>query len=260
MLSLIPLLVAIGSLVIGSAKINKLIGEAKANAQEIILKAKNKAVKALDELKKEEIRREEEARNIRQHLQKKDEILDERISKLEENEKDLRKKAETVRDIKIELEKLKENEIKKLEKISKLSQDQARKEIISLIEDKNKEEIFAKIQKLEKHGKEELEKKAKDIIVSTMQRLASNHTAEATTTSVSLPSDDIKGKIIGKEGRNIKTLEKLTGVEVIIDDTPETILISGFNPIRRHIKQNRKLIRKLKKLERQLFMMLVLLV
>ncbi|MFH2014103.1 MAG: ribonuclease Y [Patescibacteria group bacterium] len=254
MLNLIPLLVAIGSLVLGSvlgyfarqsiakrqahtaeAKIDRLVGEAKANAQEIILKAKDKAVKALDELKREESRREQEARNIREHLQKKEESLDVRITKLETEEKELREKAEKVKLIKTELERLKDNEIKELEKISKLSEDQAKKEILRLIEDKNKEEIFARIQKLEKHGKEELEKKGQDIMVSAMQRFASSQTAEATTTSVNLPNDDIKGKIIGKEGRNIRTLERLTGVEVIIDDTPETILISGFDPVRRYI-------------------------
>ncbi|MBU3922955.1 ribonuclease Y [Patescibacteria group bacterium] len=254
MLNLIPLLVAIGSLVLGSvlgyfarqsiakrqahtaeAKIDRLVGEAKANAQEIILKAKDKAVKALDELKREESRREQEARNIREHLQKKEESLDVRITKLETEEKELREKAEKVKLIKTELERLKDNEIKELEKISKLSEDQAKKEILRLIEDKNKEEIFARIQKLEKHGKEELEKKGQDIMVSAMQRFASSQTAEVTTTSVNLPNDDIKGKIIGKEGRNIRTLERLTGVEVIIDDTPETILISGFDPVRRYI-------------------------
>jgi len=254
MIELIPLIVAIGSLIVGSilgyfarqsiakrqahtaeAKLNKLITEAKSQAQEIVLKAKDKAVKALDEIKKEETRREEETRRVQQRLEKKEEILEIKTNKLEVERNELKDKVERVREIKSELERLKEEEIRILEKIAKLSQSQAKKELLKLIEDRNKEEVFARIQKLEKFGKEELEKKARDIMVSTLQRYASSQAGDVTTTTVSLPNDEIKGKIIGREGRNIKTLERLTGVEVIIDDTPETILVSGFDPIRRQI-------------------------
>ena len=254
MTELIPLLVAIGSLIIGSilgylarqsiakrqahtaeAKINKLIGEAKAQAQEIILKAKDKAVKALDEIKKEEVQRQEEFRGTRQRLEKKEEVVETKASRLEEEEKELKERVEKVRAIKIELEQLKEDRIKNIEKIARLSQAQAKKELLKLIEDKNKEEIFAKIQKLEKYGKEELEKKAQDVMVSALQRYGASQAAEITTTTVNLPNEEIKGKIIGREGRNIRTLERLSGVEIIIDDTPETIIISGFDPIRRQV-------------------------
>ncbi len=254
MIELIPLLVAIGSLIIGSilgyfarqsiakrqahtaeAKIDKLVGEAKAQAQEIILKAKDKAVKALDEIKKEEAQRQEEFRGTRQRLEKKEEVVETKASRLEEEEKELKERVEKVRAIKIELEQLKENQIKTIEKIARLSQAQAKKELLKLIEDKNKEEIFAKIQKLEKYGKEELEKKAQDIMVSTLQRYGASQAAETTTTIVNLPNEEIKGKIIGREGRNIRTLERLSGVEIIIDDTPETIIISGFDPVRRQV-------------------------
>ncbi|MBD3282491.1 MAG: ribonuclease Y [Candidatus Portnoybacteria bacterium] len=251
---LIPLLVAIASLIVGSilgyivrqsiakrqahtaeAKINKLVGEAKSQAQEIVLKAKDKAVKALEEIKKEEAEKERELRKIQERLNNKEEFLDSRSSKLEKREKELRKKIEKVRGIKEEIERMRDEEIKKLENIGKLSQDEAKKEILKLTEEKNKEEIFHKIQKLEKEGKEELEKKARDIMTSALQRYASSQVADVTTTIVDLPNDDIKGKIIGREGRNIKTLERLTGVEIIIDDTPETIIISGFDPIRRQV-------------------------
>lgn len=217
------------------AKIDKLITEAKTQAQEIILRAKDKAVKALDEIKKETARREEEYRKTNQRLERKEESLEAKSISLENQEKDLREKVERVREIKTELEKLKENEITKLEEIGTLSQDQAKKEILKMVEEKNKEEIFSKIQKLERQGKEELEKKAQNIMVMALQRYSSSQAAEVTTTTVSLPSDEIKGKIIGREGRNIRTLERLTGVEIIIDDTPETLIISGFDPIRRQI-------------------------
>jgi len=253
-IGLISLLVAIGSLIAGSilgylarqsiakrqadtaeSKIDKLITEAKAQAQEIILKAKDKAVRALDEIKKEEVRREEEFRKTNQRLARKEELLESKAISLDKEENDLKEKVEKVREIKTELERLKEEEIKNLEQIAKLSQEEAKKEILKSIEEKNKEEIFTRIQKLEKFGREELEKKAQDIMVSALQRYASSQAADVTTTTVTLPNDEIKGKIIGREGRNIKTLERLTGVEVIIDDTPETLLISGFDPVRRQI-------------------------
>lgn len=217
------------------AKIDKLISEAKTQAQEIILKAKDKAVKALNEIKEEELRREEEFRRMRQRQEKKEEILDEKDRKIEKEQGELLLKVEKVKEIKVQVEKLKEEEIKSLEKISNLSQEQAKEEILKMVEQKNKEEIFAKIQKLERSGKEELDKRAIDIMVSSLQRYSSSQATETTTSVVNLPNEEIKGKIIGREGRNIRTLERLTGVEVIIDDTPETIIISGFNPIRRQI-------------------------
>ena len=253
-IGLIPLIVAIAALVVGSllgyvarqsiakkqantaeSRIEKLVNEAKAQAQEIILKAKDKAVKALDEIKKEEIRRQDEYRRTQSRLEKKEETLDAKDKKLEGVEKDFQEKVEKVRIIKTELETLKQREIEILEKISKLTGEEAKQQILKSVEEQNKEEIFSKIRKLERDGKEELEKKANEIMVTALQRYASSQAGEVTTTTVTLPNDEIKGKIIGREGRNIKTLERLTGVEVIIDDTPETLIISGFDPTRRQI-------------------------
>lgn len=253
-IGLIPLIVAIGASVMGSilgylarqsiakrqantaeSRIEKLVNEAKVQAQEIILKAKDKAVKALDEIKKEEIRRQDEYRRTQTRLEKKEESLDAKDKKLENVEKDFQEKVEKVRNIKTELETLKQQEIGTLEKISKLSEEEAKQQILKTVEEQNKEEVFARIKKLERDGKEELDKKANEIMVTSLQRYASSQAAEVTTTTVTLPNDEIKGKIIGREGRNIKTLERLTGVEVIIDDTPETLIISGFDPTRRQI-------------------------
>lgn len=253
-IGLIPLLVATIALIVGSllgylarqsiarrqantaeAKIEKLVNEAKTQAQEIILKAKDKAVKALDEIKKEEIRRQEEYRRAQTRLEKKEEALDAKDRKLENEEKEFQEKIEKVKEIKIELETLKQQEIETLEKISKLSEEEAKQQILKSVEEQNKEEIFARIKKLEKENKDELEKRANEIMVTVLQRYASSQAGEVTTTTVTLPNDEIKGKIIGREGRNIKTLERLTGVEVIIDDTPETLIISGFDPTRRQV-------------------------
>ena len=254
MTELIPLFVAIGGLVIGSvlgyytrrsiarrqaktveAKVDKLISEAKNEARDIIFKAKEKAVKALDELKREEQRRRDEYSRTRRRVEQREELLDKKEADLKRGEEEVKLKIEQVKKVKEEINELREQEIKKLEKISKFSQDKAKEELLKLVEIQYQKDLFEQLKKLEGGRKEELEKKAQEIMVSAMQRFNTSQIVEATTTTVSLPSDDMKGRIIGKEGRNIKALERLTGVDVIVDETPETIIISGFDPVRRQV-------------------------
>ena len=254
MIELIPLFAAIIGLVAGSilgyyarrsiakrqartleAKIDKLISEAKNEARDIIFKAKEKAIKAIDELKKEEQRRGSEYSKTQRRLEGKEELLDQREGKIKQEENDLVLKIEQVKKVKEEINELKEEETKKLEKIAEFSRDKAKEELLKLIETQSQKDLFEQIQKVEKNRREEVEKKGREIMVSAMQRLDTSQVIEATTTRVTLPSDEMKGRIIGKEGRNIKTLERLTGVDVIVDETPETITISGFNPVRRQI-------------------------
>lgn len=254
MIELIPLFVAIGGLVTGSvlgyyarrsiakrqaktveAKVDKLISEAKNEAKDIIFKAKEKAVRALDELKREEQRRRDEYLRTRKRLEQREESLDRKESEIKKEEEDLKIKVEQVRKVKDEINKLREKEIKKLENISELSRDRAKEELLKQIETQYQKDLFEQLKKLESGRKEELEKKAQEIMVSAMQRFDASQVIEATTTTVSLPSDDMKGRIIGKEGRNIKALERATGVDVIVDETPETIIISGFDPVRRQV-------------------------
>ena len=217
------------------SKVNKLISEAKSQAQDIIFKAKEKAVKALDELKREELRRRNEYSSTRRRLEQKEEALEKRELDFNKKEEDLKSKIDKIRDIKEEIEQIKNKEIKQVEKVSGYSQKKAKEELLKLIEEQSQKDLFEEIKKLDTVKKEAIEKKAQEIMATTIQRLATSQVSEITTTSVSLPSDDLKGRIIGKEGRNIKTLERLTGVEIIVDETPETILISGFDPVRRQI-------------------------
>ena len=254
MTELIPLFVAVIGLVVGSVlgyytrrsiikrrarnvetKVDKLISEAKNEASGIILKAKEKAAKAIDELKREEQQRRDEYSVTRKRLEQREGLLDQRTAESKKEEEDLKLRIEQVKKIKDEINALKEEEIKKLEKISKLSQDKAKEELLKLIEIQYQKDLFEQLKKMEGMRKEELEKKAREIMVLAMQRFDASQIAEATTTTVSLPNDEMKGRIIGKEGRNIKTLERLTGVDIIVDETPETIVISGFNPMRRQI-------------------------
>ena len=254
MSNLIPLLVAMGGLIVGSvlgyyarrsiakrqsqtveAKLEKLISEAKIEARDIIFRAKEKAVKALDELKKEEQRRSDEYAKTRRRLEQREELLDRKESEVKNEERNLKLRVEQVKKVREEINELREKEIQNLEKISGFSRDKAKEELLKFAETQYQKDLFEQLKKLEGGGREELEKKAREIMATAMQRFDASQITEMTTTTVSLPSDEMKGRIIGKEGRNIKTLERLTGVDVIVDETPETIVVSGFDPVRRQV-------------------------
>jgi ribonuclease Y len=166
-------------------------------------------------------------------LEKREEVIDQKMAELERGKNILEQRAEEIRKIKKEVEESRKKELSRLEKIAGLSKEQAKKVLLQLTEEENRDLVSQRMAKIEKEGQEELEKKAKSIMTQAIQKYAGSHAAEISTTTVSLPSDDVKGRIIGREGRNIKTLEKLTGVEIIVDDTPEAVVISGFDPIRR---------------------------
>jgi len=215
--------------------LRKKIAQVKRNAEEIISKAEEKAARLIEETKKDiasQRRRLFEAENL---LLKREKILGEKTANLEEREKEFNEKVEKLKEIKKSLEGLRQEAIKKLEKISKLSRDQAKKELLENVENEYQKEILERMEKLEKEGIERYERKAKEILALAIQKCALSQAQELTTTILNLPSDEIKGKIIGKEGRNIRTLEKLTGTEVIIDDTPEVVVISAFDPVRRQV-------------------------
>jgi ribonuclease Y len=161
--------------------------------------------------------------------------LKRKIYEVERKEKELGEQLEKVKKEKEEIESLKNQVKEKLEKIAGIKKEEAKKEILNEIEKEVKQEALERIKKLEKEGEERFKKRAREILASTIQRLTLPVVQETTTTTVILPNEEIKGKIIGKEGRNIKALENLTGVEILIDETPETVTISGFDPIRRQI-------------------------
>ncbi len=227
---------------IASARVNQaesraqtLLSEAKSKSQDALIEAKNTAFKILEDAKKEEKERNSQLARIENILTKKESELEHKERDLLSEKETLKSKAAELVAIKTELEHGRAKQIAELERISDLKQEEAKKELISEIEEEYKGELYEKIIKLERESKEELDKKAREILAVAIQRYSSSHIADATTTVVSLPSDEVKGKIIGKEGRNIKTIERLTGVDVIIDDTPEALVISGFDPVRRQI-------------------------
>ena len=216
-------------------KLQKRISQVKKEAEEILLRAEEKASQIISKAKgdfENQRRRLFEMENI---LLKREKILGDRIGKLEDDEKDFRQRAEKLRDIKANLESLRQEAVEKLEKVARITKDEAKKELLDNLEKEYQREILEKMRKLEDGGIERFETKAKEILATAIQKYALSQVQELTTTTINLPSDEIKGKIIGKEGRNIRTLEKLTGVELIVDDTPEVVVISGFDPIRRQI-------------------------
>jgi ribonuclease Y len=203
--------------------------------QEKLQKAREEADLILREAERKRKKKEREILEKEESLTKKETFLKRKISEVERKESELREEMEKIKKEKEEIENLKNQVREKLEKISGIKKEEAKKEILKEIEEEIKKDAIERIKKLEKEGEEKFQKRAKEILASVIQRLTLPVVQETTTSTVILPNEEIKGKIIGKEGRNIKTLENLTGVEIIIDETPETVTISCFDPIRRQI-------------------------
>ena len=223
--------------------------DAKTKAQEVLTEAERKAevithdakqaeaeVKRREaEVKRAEVESKSELKKLEDRLVKKDETLDKRQTDIDKEAEALKEKIIEVKNIKDAVKKIEEEKIKELEKVAKLSPEEAKAQIVKDIEVKYEGDFVARIQKLEREGNERLDRKAKDLLANIIQRVASSTASDVMTTSVPIPSDDLKGKIIGKEGRNIRAFERAAGVDLIIDDTPGTIVISSFDPIRRAI-------------------------
>lgn len=215
--------------------IKQTILEAKDKAQQIVGDAETQAAKILEEVKRSEKETTEELKKREERLLKKDELLDKRQSDIDEESEEIKKQTEEIKKQQEKLAKLEEEGLKELQRIASLDQEAAKEELFKLIEKNYEEDLSVRLHKLETQGTEKYEQKAKDILSSVIQRLATSTVPEVMSTAVDIPSDDVKGKIIGKEGRNIRAFEKSTGVEVVIDDTPGSIVLSSFDPVRRAI-------------------------
>lgn len=217
------------------AKLRKLIEDSKQEAKETLLEAKEKAGKIVDEAKGEEKERTRELRKLEERLIDRETATDKRIQEYEKRNKELEDRIERVKTIKQDIETARDRALKELERISGLTKEDAVREVVEKIEKEFNQDIMARIKKMEQSGMEELDRRAKNILATLIQRLSTSTTSEVTTTTVQIPSEDLKGKIIGREGRNIKALERAVGVEIIVDDTPGSIVISGFDPVRRQV-------------------------
>lgn len=217
------------------ARINKLLADAKRDADTIADTARKEADSLRDAARQEEKEKQNVLLDRERRMLKREEDLDRKDATLRAQMQETERKEEQIVVQKNQLEELTQKHIAELERVSGLSRDAAKAELLKNIEDSYGSELHDRLNKLEQYGREELESRAKGILVTAMQRYASPQTQEVTTSVVTIPSEELKGRIIGKEGRNIKTIERLTGVDIIIDDTPETIVLSSFDAVRRLI-------------------------
>ncbi len=209
--------------------------EAENKRKELLIDAKDQLIKEKNLLDKEIRERRQEVQTSEKRLLQKEETLDARLKQIEKQEKVNQIREQDIQEKEEELRKEFERHSRELERISGMTAEEARELLLKNIENKNRFEVTKLINKIEEEARRTADKKAKEIILTSIQRNASEYTSESTITTVSLPSDEMKGRIIGREGRNIRTLENLTGVDMIIDDTPEVVVISGFDPVRREI-------------------------
>ncbi|HEY4494004.1 MAG TPA: ribonuclease Y [Candidatus Paceibacterota bacterium] len=229
------LIIALGKRRSIEIDIKQMMVGAKEEAQKIVDEAKKTGEAKLAELREEEKKKDIEFKEKETRLVKKDEFLDARQLEIDKEVENIKTKVEDIKKIQEKVQKIEEEKRGELERVAKLSEIEAKDELLKDIEKKYEEDILVKIQKLENTGEEKLDRRAKDILATTIQRLASSTASELMTTVVSIPNNEIKGKIIGKEGRNIRAFERAAGVEVIVDDTPGSIVISSFDPIRRQV-------------------------
>lgn len=216
-------------------KIKKLILDAKDEAQKIITEAKQKAEFSIETARKEARERESQIRDLESRIGQKETNIERREKDFETKVSAIAKQEEDIKKTKESLAKAEEDKQKELQKVAGLSAEEARDQLFKSFEKRYEDDIVARIKKIETFGMEKFEHTARNILASVIQRLAPANISEITTTTIQIPSEDLKGKIIGKEGRNIRAFERAAGVEVIVDDTPGSIVISSFDPVRRQI-------------------------
>ena len=227
--------IALASETAARANADRLLAEARAKQKDIILEAKDEALKVAKAAEAENRERRAELQRYETRLDKKDEQLDTQTTELAERDRRLSERETQLEGERTKIAQLQEEQRAELARVAALSQDEARTLLLQRVEDEMQDITNRKVREYELEARERADEKARAIITMALQRYAAEHTAEHSVTAVALPSDDMKGRIIGREGRNIRTLETLTGVDVIIDDTPETVVVSGFDPIRREV-------------------------
>ena len=229
------LIVSLGQKGSMELEIKKIMLTAKEDAQKIVDEAKKKGEDHLNEVNKEAKAKEDEWKQTEHRLIKKDELLDSRQAEIDREVEKIKIRVEEIKKIKERVDGMEAEKEKELEKVSKLSTEDAKEILFKNIEEKYEEDFLVRMQKMETSNSEKLDRRAKDILSASINRLASSTASEMMTTSVNIPNDEIKGKVIGKEGRNIRAFEKVSGVELIIDETPGAIVISSFDPVRRQV-------------------------
>lgn len=212
-----------------------ILTEAKNKQSDLLLQAKDKALAIIEDAKKEENSRRKELSHIQKRIETREELFDKKLLDLEAKQQKLYDTSEELKKIKERLKTAEQEHLEKLEKVAQLSQQEAQEVIIEKVKESAQESLMSRIKKVQEEVSIEVDKKAKELLSMAIMRYGASHAVELSTTNVPLPSDEMKGRIIGKEGRNIRAFENVTGVDVIIDDTPEAITLSCFSPIRREV-------------------------
>ena len=215
--------------------IDEALKAAETKKKEALLEVKEESLKTKNELEKETKERRAEIQKYEKRVLSKEETLDRKIEAVEKRDLGITRKEEELGKQRQKVDELEKKRQQELERISGLTSEQAKEYLLKTVEDEVKHDTAVMVKTLESRAKEEADKKAKELVVNAIQRCAADHVAETTISVVQLPNDEMKGRIIGREGRNIRTLETLTGVELIIDDTPEAVVLSGFDPVRREV-------------------------
>jgi len=215
--------------------VSRILEEANSKKKEILLNAKDESLKIITEAKEEERKRREYISNLEQRVLNKEENIEKKNQEIEKQKENLTKLQEEIQKLKDDIEKIKNKEEEELLKISKISKEEAKNILIDKVEKEISDDLVKKIKSMEEEARERGEEKARNIIGSVIERYAAEYTSETTVNTVLIPSDEMKGRIIGREGRNIQAFEKATGVDLIVDDTPEAVVISSFDPIRRQV-------------------------
>lgn len=217
------------------SKVQKTLEEAKTKEKEVLLAAKSKALEITEQAKRDEVEFRNQIIKSEQRMERRENELEKRAEELEGNRQKLLSKVEEIKKKEEDIQSLHSKQVQKLEQVAALTRDEAKKVLIEAVEKSISQDLADLSYKLINNARETADKEAKEIVASAIERCSAEVATETTTTYVTLPSEEMKGRIIGKEGRNIKAFEQMLGVEVIVDDTPDTVVISGFNSIRRHI-------------------------
>jgi len=216
-------------------KIEAMLAEAKAEEKDILLKTKDEALKLRTQAEQEAREARKEVQNLERRVAQKEENIDNKLEVLEKREQSLTGKEQEVAQTKEELARARQEQIRELERVAAMTRDEAKGQLLQAVETEIRTEANKRVREIEFEAKEEAEAKARKIIALAIQKYASDQVSESSVSVVPLPSEDMKGRIIGREGRNIRALEAATGVDLIIDDTPDTVILSGFDPVRREI-------------------------
>ncbi|MFA6082225.1 MAG: ribonuclease Y [Patescibacteria group bacterium] len=216
-------------------KAQKTADELENKHKDIIFQAKDEALKIKDDAKKEEEHRLKEVKELEQNVRRREEAIETRVLEIDKERKLVQQSTAEVSEMKDKLREIRTQQEQSLERISKLTKDDAKKVLLELVEKENRDELVQRIKQVEQAAKDEAESRARKIVATTISRISSDMTAEQTVSAITIPNEEMKGRIIGKEGRNIQVFEKETGVDVIIDDTPDSVILSSFDPVRRQI-------------------------